>query len=219
MGYRTIVTLYVAKWGIAQTCLCETKYQGGYCTIWGKCNRAMWGIAIFRARQRSGEGVVQRNGPKGCFWRVRFFSAPLRFSSVLRANVKGAEKKRTLQKQPFLDDCFSARRLLRSFGVLRNEYHKIARLVDWGVFQRTLTLILLQKYRDANGSRIVIRMGGVDTTSILTVFGSTPTPWSGPFRDHGLRLPLSTENPRNKGLSGSAAPIFGFGLADLSPKG
>ena len=33
------------------------------------------------ARQRSGEGVVRRNGcPKGCFWRVRFFSAPLRFS-------------------------------------------------------------------------------------------------------------------------------------------
>ena len=38
-------------------------------------------FAIFRARQRSGEGVVRRNGcPKGCFWRVRFFSAPLRFS-------------------------------------------------------------------------------------------------------------------------------------------
>ena len=36
---------------------------------------------FFRARQRSGEGVVRRNGcPKGCFWRVRFFSAPLRFS-------------------------------------------------------------------------------------------------------------------------------------------
>ena len=40
---------------------------------------------IFRARQRSGEGVVQRNGcPKGCFWRVRFFSAPLRFSGPFR---------------------------------------------------------------------------------------------------------------------------------------
>ena len=36
---------------------------------------------LIRARQRSGEGVVRRNGcPKGCFWRVRFFSAPLRFS-------------------------------------------------------------------------------------------------------------------------------------------
>ena len=34
-----------------------------------------------RTRQRSGEGVVRRNGcPKGCFWRVRFFSAPLRFA-------------------------------------------------------------------------------------------------------------------------------------------
>ena len=33
---------------------------------------------------------------KRVFWRVRFFSALLRFSSVLRANLKGAEKKRTL---------------------------------------------------------------------------------------------------------------------------
>ena len=29
MGYRTIITRYVAKWGVAQMCLCETKYQGG----------------------------------------------------------------------------------------------------------------------------------------------------------------------------------------------
>ena len=37
------------------------------------------------ARQRSGEGVVRRNGcPKGCFWRVRFFFAPLRFSGHFR---------------------------------------------------------------------------------------------------------------------------------------
>ena len=47
-------------------------------------------------RQMSGEGVVRRNGlAKGCFWRVRFFSAPL------RANLKGAEKKQTLQNHPF----------------------------------------------------------------------------------------------------------------------
>ena len=49
--------------------------------------------------------------------------------------------------------------------------------------------------------------------------GSTPTPWSGPFWDHGLNPPLSTENPRNKGFSGSGAPIFGFGLADPATKG
>ena len=53
--------------------------------------RILWGAPIFSpevpkylfsgVRQRSGEGVVRRNGcPKGCFWRVRFFSAPLRFS-------------------------------------------------------------------------------------------------------------------------------------------
>ena len=61
-------------------------------------------------------------------------------------------------------------------------------------------------------------------TLVLTVSGSTPTPWSGPFRDHGLRPwsrkpPLSTENPRIKGFSGSGAPIFGFGLADPRPRG
>ena len=33
-----------------------------------------------------------------------------------------------------------------------------------GVFQRPLTLILPQKYRDTNGSRIVIQIGGVYTT-------------------------------------------------------
>ena len=33
-----------------------------------------------------------------------------------------------------------------------------------GVFQRPLTLILLQKYHDTNGRRIVIQIGGVYTT-------------------------------------------------------
>ena len=42
-------------------------------------------LKIMRVRQRSGEGVVRRNGrPKGCFWRVRFFSASLRFSGTFR---------------------------------------------------------------------------------------------------------------------------------------
>ena len=39
------------------------------------------------------------------------------------------------------------------------------------------------------------------------------------LRDHGLNSPLSKENPRNKGFSGSGAPIFGFGHADPAPKG
>ena len=67
------------------------------------------GMTTLRVRQRSGEGVVRRNGcPKGCFWRVRFFSAPLRFSGPFRCfkrkpreKLKRAEKKRTLQKHPF----------------------------------------------------------------------------------------------------------------------
>ena len=33
--------------------------------------------------------------------------------------------------------------------------------MTWGVFQRPLTLILLQKYRDTNGRRIVIQIGRV----------------------------------------------------------
>ena len=29
VGYRTSMERYVAKWGIAEMCLCESKYQGG----------------------------------------------------------------------------------------------------------------------------------------------------------------------------------------------
>ena len=62
------------------------------------------------------EGVVQGNGRlKGCFWRVRFFSAPVRFALKTPENLKWEEKKRTLQNT-LLDDRFSARRLLHSFG-------------------------------------------------------------------------------------------------------
>ena len=52
MGYRTIIARYGAKWGIAQMCLCGTKYQGGgIAPFWGaaktslKKYRAIWGIA------------------------------------------------------------------------------------------------------------------------------------------------------------------------------
>ena len=62
--------------------------------------------SLSNTRQRSRESVVRRNGcPKGCFWRVPFFSAPLKdfegLSGILRADLKGAENKRTLQKHPF----------------------------------------------------------------------------------------------------------------------
>ena len=49
--------------------------------------------------------------------------------------------------------------VLRFFGVLL-----VPGCQDLGVFQRPLTLILLQKYRDTNGRRIVIQIGGVYTT-------------------------------------------------------
>ena len=46
--------------------------------------------------------VVRRNGcPKGWFWTVRFFPAPLRFALKTSEILKWAERKRTLQEHPF----------------------------------------------------------------------------------------------------------------------
>ena len=82
--------------------------------------RTLWGSlrSKIRVRQRSGEGVVRRNGcPKGCFWRVRFFSAPLRFA--LKKNRKvlktlREQRRNGLSKNTLLDNRFSARPLHRS---------------------------------------------------------------------------------------------------------
>ena len=39
IGYCTILARYVAKWAIAQMCLCETKYkEGGIAPFWGSAN-------------------------------------------------------------------------------------------------------------------------------------------------------------------------------------
>ena len=40
MGYRSIIARYVARWGIAQMCLCETKHQRGgvIAPFWGSAN-------------------------------------------------------------------------------------------------------------------------------------------------------------------------------------
>ena len=76
--------------------------------------------AFIRVRQRSGEGVVRRNGcPKGCFWRVRFFSAPLRFSLKTPERQEKTlrdQRRNGLSKNTLLDNRFSARPLRRSFG-------------------------------------------------------------------------------------------------------
>ena len=59
MGYRTIIARYVAKWGIAQMCLCGTKYQGGVSHHFGgvltslKKYRAIWGIAAIVSQYRA----------------------------------------------------------------------------------------------------------------------------------------------------------------------
>ena len=59
MGYRTIIARYVAKWGIAQMCLCKTKYQGGVSHHFGgaiaslKKYRVIWGIAAIVSQYRA----------------------------------------------------------------------------------------------------------------------------------------------------------------------
>ena len=82
---------------------------------------------FFRACQRSGEGVVRRNGcPKGCSWRVRFVSGPLGIALKTPENPKVAEKKRTLQKhrfgQPFL--CTTPSPLLWRAPIFGTEEHR-----------------------------------------------------------------------------------------------
>ena len=59
VGYRTIIVRYVAKWGIAQMCLCETKYQEGVSHHFGevltslKKYRVIWGIAAIVSQYRA----------------------------------------------------------------------------------------------------------------------------------------------------------------------
>ena len=59
VGYRTVIARCVAKWGIAQMCLCETKYQGGVSHHFGgvqtslKKYRAIWGIAAIVSQYRA----------------------------------------------------------------------------------------------------------------------------------------------------------------------
>ena len=59
MGYRTVIARYVAKWGIAQMCLCKAKYQGGVSHHFGGVlaslikYRAIWGIAAIVSQYRA----------------------------------------------------------------------------------------------------------------------------------------------------------------------
>ena len=60
MGYRAIIARYVAKWGIAQMCLCESKCQGGGVShhfggvlISLKKYRAIWGMAAIVSQYRA----------------------------------------------------------------------------------------------------------------------------------------------------------------------
>ena len=70
------------------------------------------GVGWVGVSRVGGEGVVRRNGcPKKCFWRVHFFSAPLRFAPKTSEVLKGVWRKRTLKTHPFGQpphDAFSA---------------------------------------------------------------------------------------------------------------
>ena len=74
-----------------------------------KKNLLNWGRTKGAEKVSCGETVVQKGVES------LFLLCPLKVLGVRRANLKGAEKKETLQKHP-LDNCFSARRLFRSFG-------------------------------------------------------------------------------------------------------
>ena len=57
MWYRTNFLRYIAKWGIAQMCLCETKYQGGISHYFG-------GVLTSLRKYRSDSIAVSRDmGP------------------------------------------------------------------------------------------------------------------------------------------------------------
>ena len=76
MGYRTIIARYVAKWGIAQMCLCETKYQRGVSHHFGgvltslKKYRAIWGIAAI-VRYGATKGPIKNKGIEGSSRRIQ----------------------------------------------------------------------------------------------------------------------------------------------------
>ena len=88
--------------------------QGGQ-KHWGRGRRMSIDLQNSKlgVRQRRGEGVVRRNGcPKGCFWRVHFFSASLRFALKHLKALRG-QRRNGLSKNTLLHNRFSARRLLR----------------------------------------------------------------------------------------------------------
>ena len=90
--------------GTSQIPLFETQgrqtFEGGHENFLDPLRmRKPLGGELLRVRQRTGEGVVQRNScPKGCFLESPFLLFPLKVFRCFSANFTGAEKKRTLQK-------------------------------------------------------------------------------------------------------------------------
>ena len=67
---------------------------------------------------------------------------------------------------------------------------------------------------------IIINGGVACVCARLTISGSTPTPWSGPFRDHGLNPPPSNRKPLEiKGFLGLERPFLDLVSQTPRPRG
>ena len=98
------------------------------------------------------------------------------------------------------------------FREVSENFGKLVHIVAWKLVSRTSKQVSRNLWPCGNRGFRMIRVS-------FSKLGSTPTPWSDPFRDHGPNPPLSAGNPMNQGFSVSGAPFFGFGLADHAPKG
>ena len=67
-----------------------------------QCLQSVCQRMLTSERAKRAEKASCENGcPKRYFWRVRFFSAPSSFALEAPENLRGTEKKRTLQQHPF----------------------------------------------------------------------------------------------------------------------
>ena len=115
--------------------------------IWWSFSRLVFhGLPPLERRRRARKRLSNK-----CFWRVCFFSVPLKFLGVLRADLKGTEKKRTLQKH-LLDNRFRARRLLLEPRMTGRRSHWMERGDD-NIFLRLAIVVrlLLVPSLSANG--------------------------------------------------------------------
>ena len=107
MGYRTSIARHVAKWGIAQMCLCEAKCQRGYRTILGECESPLTSIAQYGVSQRWYRNIARYGATKPPqriqrVWVVRERNwQPHQDCRYFESNLLGV-----LMRPSFLIECF-----------------------------------------------------------------------------------------------------------------